>query len=175
MVEIVWDGIFTSTFAMPLSGFSVRGFVAGAFYLASPEKTKSLMLPETVFLSSKLYMSWVINKDEKAAMLPQYFNSHKNRKMPCVIYRRVTFNGTNYNKPLLRMWQSNPAYSLFIHWPLQQKMHYCHKATVILPFSFTSKGSRFRLKHTRYTAVPSHLQYTHPDSALVPRLRLGTA
>lgn len=88
---------------MPLSEFSGRGFVAGAFYLVSPEKTKSLVLPETVFLSSKLYMPWVINKDEKAAMLPGYFNSCKNGKMPCVTYRQVTFNGTNHNKPLLRM------------------------------------------------------------------------
>lgn len=88
---------------MPLSGFSARGFVAGAFYLVSPEKNKSLMLSETLFLSSKLYMSWAINKDEKAAILPGYFSSHKNRKMPCVIYRQVTFNCTNYNKLLLRM------------------------------------------------------------------------
>lgn len=70
---------------MPLSGFSVRGVVAVAFYLDSPEKTKSLMLSETVFLSSKLYMSSVINKDKKAAMLSGYFNSYKNRKMPCAI------------------------------------------------------------------------------------------
>lgn len=80
MDGIVCDRISTSVFAMPLSGFSVRGFLADAFYLDSLKKSRSLMLSETVFLSCELYMFWVINRDEKAAALPGYLISHKNRK-----------------------------------------------------------------------------------------------
>lgn len=65
---------------MSLSVFSVRDFLADAFYLDSPKKSKSLMLSETIFLSCKLYKFWVINRDEKAAALPGYLTSHKNRK-----------------------------------------------------------------------------------------------
>lgn len=58
---------------MALSGFSVIGFVAGAFHPDSPEKTRTLVPSETAFLSSKLYISPVINKYDKAAVLPGYF------------------------------------------------------------------------------------------------------
>lgn len=47
--------------------------MTGAFHLDSPEKTGSLVPSETVFLSSKLYMSPVTNKYDKAAMLPGCF------------------------------------------------------------------------------------------------------
>lgn len=44
-------------------------------------------------------MFLVINRDEKAAALPGYLISHKNRKY-CVLFAH-TFQSTNYNKPLL--------------------------------------------------------------------------
>lgn len=59
---IVHDRISTLIFAMPFFGFSVRGFLADAFYLDSPKKNRSLMISETVFLSCELYIFWVINK-----------------------------------------------------------------------------------------------------------------
>ena len=153
-------------------------FCCRCFLSWQPWEDQSLILPETVFLSSKLYLPWVINKDQKAATLPGYFNSFENRKMPCVIYRQVTFNGTNYNQSLLWMWHSNHACSLLIHCPLQQKI--CHKATVTPLFSFTLKGSHFRLKpvllYTWYCgSQPPPARTPHLAGALVPHLRPGTA